>query len=308
MEWTEEKLNQYIQSGIEESLTLEYKAAGALDSSTSKKQEITKDVSSMANSAGGTIIYGIGEDRTNRQLPGSIGAVDRGRFSKEWLEQVINNIQPRIAGVVISVVTISGVPSGAVYIVSIPQSDTAHQAMDRRYYKRFNFMSEPMYDHEVRDVMNRAKSPRLTVECLLTRTSQVASGDDVSEYEMWIFLKNSGPVYARYVSGVIHTNRLTLADSEIQKLQQPLLPLATWNVATLCKDTSALPLLPGTSALLLRLQLTPFVQNVLRNIPTTSVSWILYADNARPRKGKSLLTSLPSRLEDMQLFDNSEVP
>ena len=59
--WTESRLQNFITSEIEESLTLEYKAAEALDRNETKKKEITKDVSAMANSAGGILIYGISE-------------------------------------------------------------------------------------------------------------------------------------------------------------------------------------------------------------------------------------------------------
>ena len=59
--WTESRLQNYITSEIEESLTLEYKSAEALDRNETKKKEITKDVSAMANSAGGIIVYGISE-------------------------------------------------------------------------------------------------------------------------------------------------------------------------------------------------------------------------------------------------------
>ena len=59
--WTENKIQRYIDSEIEESLTLEYKSGDALGKSDYQKQEITKDVSAMANAAGGILIYGISE-------------------------------------------------------------------------------------------------------------------------------------------------------------------------------------------------------------------------------------------------------
>jgi hypothetical protein len=46
-------------------------------------------------------------------------------------------------------------PNDVAYVVEIPQSETAHPALDNRYYKRFNFESVPMADHEIRDVMHR---------------------------------------------------------------------------------------------------------------------------------------------------------
>ncbi len=53
--WTEQRLQNFISSESEESLTLEYKSAEALGKSEYQKHEITKDVSAMANSAGGLL-------------------------------------------------------------------------------------------------------------------------------------------------------------------------------------------------------------------------------------------------------------
>jgi len=50
------------------------------------------------------------------------------------------------------------------YVVEIPKGTTAHQATDWRYYKRFNFISVPMEDYEIRDVMNRAVVPDARIE------------------------------------------------------------------------------------------------------------------------------------------------
>lgn len=105
--WTENSLKNLISSETEESLTLEYKSAEALGRADLQKAEITKDVSAFANSAGGTIIYGIRESDhpERRHLPERIVPVDRTEFSREWLEQIINGIRPRIDGVIIHSVT-----------------------------------------------------------------------------------------------------------------------------------------------------------------------------------------------------------
>jgi hypothetical protein len=163
--WDEAKLQSYIDNFIEESLTLEYKAAESLGFTDGKKREITKDVSAMANSAGGLIIYGLKEynDQARQHLVEHIDPIERTQFSKEWLEQVINNIRPRIDNLIIHSVSMSGANSVA-YVVEIPQSTTAHQATDHRYYKRFNFLSQPMEDYEIRDVMNRATTPDMAVD------------------------------------------------------------------------------------------------------------------------------------------------
>jgi hypothetical protein len=48
--WNQTELQRHINDGVEESLTLDYKAGDALGTSDGKKKEITKDVSAMANS------------------------------------------------------------------------------------------------------------------------------------------------------------------------------------------------------------------------------------------------------------------
>jgi Putative DNA-binding domain len=160
--WRESDLLELIATSTKESLTLDYKASEALAGSDSKKNEISKDVSAIANSAGGTIIYGVVEDG---HVPINIDrGVDRSSISKEWLEQVINSkIQRRIDGIVVHEVelTISS-PGRVAYVVTIPQSTRApHQASDKRFYKRFNFSSVPMEEYEIRDVSRRQDRPDL---------------------------------------------------------------------------------------------------------------------------------------------------
>lgn len=156
--WTLDKLEQHITEEIEESLYLDYKAADSLVKSDSKKNEIAKDVSAFANSDGGIIIYGVKEFQSGSTfLPEKIDPVDRGKFSKETLEQIINTrISPRIHGVVITPITIGEAKNNqVVYVVEIPKSDTAHQSSDKRYYRRFNFQSISMDDWEIKDIINR---------------------------------------------------------------------------------------------------------------------------------------------------------
>ena len=182
-DWNQTRLEQYIIDGIEESLTLDYKAAASLDKSDKKKIEITKDVSAMANSAGGILIYGIAEfqDKAHEHLPERLDPVDRMAFSKEWLEHIIGNIQPRIDGVIIHPVPISSATNHVVYVVEIPQSHTAHQARDMRYYKRFNFESVMMSDYEIRDVMGRGQFPKLELGFSL---EIIRAPEEINQYKI----------------------------------------------------------------------------------------------------------------------------
>src|SRR5215813_4904636 len=58
---TKSDLDRLIEEDIQESLTLDYKDARALEKTDQKRNELCKDVSAFANSDGGQIIYGIQE-------------------------------------------------------------------------------------------------------------------------------------------------------------------------------------------------------------------------------------------------------
>jgi hypothetical protein len=189
VEWNEAALQQYIDDQTEETLTLEYKGADALEKTDWKKKEITKDVSAMANSTGGLIIYGISEykDSAKKHLPEALSPINRRGISKEWLEQVINNIRPHIDDLLIHPVPLISGADDVAYVVEIPQSSTAHQATDKKYYKRFNFLSEPMEDYEIRDILNRQNAPNASVEFGFDKPDRNAH-----TYLLKIFVTNDG--------------------------------------------------------------------------------------------------------------------
>lgn len=159
--WNKETLGKLIKDQIQEGPNLEYKAADALGRTDGKIKEITKDVSAMANSSGGIIIYGLKEfdEEQKKHLPEKFDPVDQTQFSREWLEQVINNIRPKVPDLKIYPINLDSAVNHVVYVIEVKQSSTAHQATDYRYYKRFNFLATPMEDYEVRDVMNRQTAP-----------------------------------------------------------------------------------------------------------------------------------------------------
>ncbi len=199
-EWKEEDLLALITNAVEESVNLDYKKRESLQKRDGEKKEISKDVSSFANSAGGVIAYGMVE---NDHKPTALDAgYDPTDVTKEWLEHVIpGTIRPRINGIHINPVALTNnCPGRVAYVVTIPQGRTAHQASDLRYYKRFNFEAVPMYDHEVRDVMNRLRHP--LIEAIFNH--EVLSRKAVHEYKLNIVLKNIGAMRAREVKLVFY--------------------------------------------------------------------------------------------------------
>lgn len=202
--WNIQKIDSYINHAIEESIHLDYKSSGALFNKPEKKKEITKDVSAFANSDGGVIIYGVKENTKLKHLPEKIDPIDGRAHPKEWLEHIVNSINPRIEGVLIHPIQIATPAlNKIVYVVEIPKSNTIHQAKDHRYYKRFNFESIPMEDWEVKDVLNRRKEADLDVLLIPTRHDKIfkewIDKGNVFDFDIDIYITNKGNIGSMYV-------------------------------------------------------------------------------------------------------------
>lgn len=229
-------LQTLINNKVEESYNLEYKSADALLHIGNKRDkkdgqsELVKDVSAMANAAGGMIIYGIKEydEQDKKHLPEKITPIPRKEFSKERLEQIIDgNILPRIDGLLIHPIPLEK-EDEVVYVITIPKSNTAHQnTRDKRYYKRSNFEATAMLDYEIRDVMNRGSFPKLILEFEISEEenqtgslTSYGSRHTQLKYYLNICLRNIGNVYANYVNYFVEVNRFLLDDLEAGYLKK----------------------------------------------------------------------------------------
>ncbi len=170
-EWQEADLKNLVDQQATEAIDLEFKRCAALDIATPEsrektKSDLSKDVSAFANSAGGTIVYGIIENARTHTARKLDRGYDPTEINHEWIGQVITStIHPRLTGVRVHTIRLeSSDPARVAYVVHVPQGSTAHQATDRRYYKRHNFESVPMEDYELRDVMHRASSPKVSID------------------------------------------------------------------------------------------------------------------------------------------------
>jgi predicted HTH transcriptional regulator len=157
-EWDEAFLDQHFVKGkIQESNALDYKDSRSLSKADTK--ELCKDTSAFANAGGGMIIYGITEDK---HVPTGIDqGTDRTAITKEWIEDILtSNIRPKIEDLEIVMVPLPSKGPNQVAVVLRMGQATAmapHQnEKDNKYYRRHNFKSEPMRDHEVRDAMRRS--------------------------------------------------------------------------------------------------------------------------------------------------------
>jgi Putative DNA-binding domain len=178
-EWEEDDLLDMVKAKTQESIELDFKESKALHNVKGQKDvryEISKDVSALANSAGGVLIYGMVEDKHTHVAASLDAGSDPTVITKEWLQQIINStIHRKIDGVRVNQIPLTKHGSGNVaYVVYVPQSTrTAHQALDKKFYKRYEFESVPMEEYEVRDLYNRSEVPDLRIEFMLQKTEVI---------------------------------------------------------------------------------------------------------------------------------------
>jgi hypothetical protein len=221
-DWTLARVKQLIDDRIPESLILEYKSGHILNDKQERNNsidEITKDVSAFANSAGGILIFGIAEERRSdgTRVPSRMDPVASSVTSAETLDQLLASIQPHIEGLRIHAVPVSQDPGKVIYVLEVPESITAHQATDHKYHKRFNARAVAMEDYEVRQTMARGQHPLvdLAFEIELWSYEITTAGEifggwldsqrrDEPEYghvaELIVVAQNTGRRLAQYIA------------------------------------------------------------------------------------------------------------
>ena len=169
---TKEDLQRLIDNEVEESTILEYKSSFAVQN-PKWREELAKDISAMANSNGGTIVFGIKQKDSGNgnAVAYKLTPIPSSEMTKDKLSQLLSaNIQPIINNLEITYIPES--MEGGYFVLEIPQSNTAHQnRLTHIYYKRRNAIVEAMEDYEIRDIMNRNKTPIINLEFQLIKTT-----------------------------------------------------------------------------------------------------------------------------------------
>ncbi len=184
-------IKSFIQNELEESIHIEFKASGALSKNDSKKKEVSKDVSSFANSDGGIIVYGILE---KNHKASELSFIDGSVFTKEWLEQIISStISRNIPDLKIFPIRNNSKIEETIYVVQIPPSiDAPHISRDKRFYKRFNFESVPMEEYEIRQLYGRKVKSKLVLDRFTISKSIESLEDDEFEFILEVNVFNDG--------------------------------------------------------------------------------------------------------------------
>jgi hypothetical protein len=171
-EWDESDLVQIVKSGQKETTTLDYKASASLAFKDKKplsdgkgtlgdkhRQDIIRDVASMAIAEGGLIIYGIKEKKGG--YPDRIDdGMDPQTISAEQIEQIIlTNINPRVEGLIVHPIDLKSKGKGnCAFVISVlkAEKNAPHQADDKVYYRRHDATKLKMEDNEIRDMIGRS--------------------------------------------------------------------------------------------------------------------------------------------------------
>ena len=208
------EITALIEGRAQESATLEFKAGAALARERSGPAELVKDITALANAAGGRIVYGISEGKGDAgvKFAESLSPVLDPKATGDWITQVVAaQTGPRLTRFsVLEIAVPDGKNGERVLVVDVDAGDTAHQSsLDHRYYQRVGALVLPMEDFQVRDVMGRRTTPKIDVKLIRS------SGEQTQErhlYQFWPVLRNDGAVTLERWRLVIDFPQLAIDD------------------------------------------------------------------------------------------------
>ncbi|BEU25792.1 ATP-binding protein [Paraburkholderia sp. 22B1P] len=182
--------------GVEvETVSLEFKDGAKLNDLEKAKTDLITDVTAFANAGGGTVIYGIREEKRGSQsYAGEIAPVTNERITQDRLrETILSNTDPVLRDFSITAIPAQG---GTVFVIEVAEGDTAYQnKRDQKFYSRVDASAHPMYAFAIRDVMNRRTRPHVDVS-LLIRRRKITSDNHI--YVVVPVLENKGNLTAHH--------------------------------------------------------------------------------------------------------------
>lgn len=299
-------------SGLERKGTraLDLKLAGVKEDRV--LEELAVQLSAFANTGGGRIIYGL--SNSGQVDAGGVSRCVKGRSTtKEWLEDVVAHLtDPRIIGLDVYEIAAEGPGSAidqgkALYVIDVPNSDRApHQSKrDYRYYIRAGSKCLPAIHSIIEDIRNRARHPEVHVEFEILAVHNVMGGVGL---EMRATASNQGRIKAQntclYVEMSPPTAGVQIGSrddtlhvveqrqgkdhrSAFFELRHPLYPQMETSFRFRATFLArAVTLCPITG------RVTWAMPNSAADAADECLSWMLFADSAPPRRGKSDFRSL----------------
>lgn len=185
----QEKLEHDFKKGIE--LT-------KLFDSTQKekfKESLAKDLSAFANAIGGVIIYGVKENK------GIDTDIKIGKFKKETLEQVINDLTLPNTDATVRVIKNIEDQDSCIVCIIVPetQKGAIQSKKDFKYYRRYGTHNNPMLHHDIQMINNKIVHPK--VELIDYNYSLDLNIEDKAVLSISnIKIKNTGRLFAKHVA------------------------------------------------------------------------------------------------------------
>jgi len=280
-----------IADHTRKSEVLEYKTATSAFTDRDK-QEIAKDVSAMANSLGGVIIYGIATDANDKTLPVDLVPIDPKNI--ETLDRVINaQVRPPLNGLRRKVVPTD---NPQVLVLEVPSSeDPPHQSLyDKRYYRRSGAECLPMEHDLIALKFGRKLAPVLDLVFRPLDGPITFSGEPPwsNQARLRILIRNDGRRIGRHVKLLLRfppSNVVQIID--LKHSLQNIDALYPGQQARQYGDDSGV-YHPGMNTSVVELVFTfaePFAK---QNANDTLIDWTLFADEMNPKLGEVSMKGL----------------
>lgn len=174
-----------IEQQIEETRDLDYKAK-APNAKAIKVSDIPKDITAMANSGGGVIIFGVTDDHGKPGQRCEIGAEVNERWGQALNQATMSKIQPPLFGVQYETIP-GGDSQPAALVIVVPDSSRTPHMVDRREEGSVgvpvraggdtHWLSESEIARMYRDRFSAMERSQESLQKLFERTSELRANE-----------------------------------------------------------------------------------------------------------------------------------
>lgn len=156
----EQDIQLLVDNEQKESVILEYKEN--VSNTDKEKRELPKDISAMANTDGGFVIFGVKEEDSRASEIVGINKLIGKQPVEEWIENIlISSIRPKVL-VKPKVIPISFNVDKVILVLQVSKSPHRPHMVTvggkNAYYKRHNYQSSYADEHEVRSMFLESKT------------------------------------------------------------------------------------------------------------------------------------------------------
>jgi len=222
-QYSDEELEAWIRHLVDDEVSegprLDYKQTIVLNSEK-ERFEAAKDISSFANEIGGTLIYGIPEDRKSDEIaiPLKPYGVTPIPDLESRLENIyIDSIAPHLPEWRIKKVKLTEYPQKVVYVAWVPESWIGVHMVeaygDQRYYRRGQLRAVAMSEHEVMQRYERLRIGQNALKDFLNSSELNHPSEYLGEY-----LQDNISI-SHYVAcpAILFPRRVNFATSDMRK-------------------------------------------------------------------------------------------